>query len=35
MLEDEFLPTYDVSDAVAVVVDADAATPWERSWRST
>ncbi len=28
MLEDEFLPTYDVSDAVAVVVDADAATAW-------
>jgi hypothetical protein len=28
MLEDEFLPTYDVSDAVAVVVDADAITTW-------
>jgi hypothetical protein len=28
MLEDEFLPTYDVSDAVAVVVDADATTTW-------
>jgi hypothetical protein len=28
MLEDEFLPTYDVSDAVATVVDADAATAW-------
>jgi hypothetical protein len=28
MLEDEYLPTFDVSDAVAVVVDADAATTW-------
>jgi hypothetical protein len=28
MLEDEFLPAYDVSDAVAVVVEADAATTW-------
>jgi hypothetical protein len=28
MLEDEFLPTYEVSDAVAVVVDADATTTW-------
>ena len=35
MLEDEFLPTYDVSDAVAVVVDADATTRGWRSWRST
>jgi hypothetical protein len=28
MLEDELLPTYDVSDAVAAVVHADAATTW-------
>lgn len=27
-LVDEFLPTYDVSDAVATVVNADAATTW-------
>jgi hypothetical protein len=29
VLADEFLPAYDVSDGVAVVVDADAATTWE------
>jgi hypothetical protein len=29
MLLDEFLPTYDVSDAVATVVDADLATTWD------
>lgn len=29
MLEDEFLPAYDVSDAVATVVRADAAAAWE------
>jgi hypothetical protein len=28
MLADEFLPVYDVSDAVAVTVQADAATTW-------
>jgi hypothetical protein len=28
VLEDEFLPTYDVSDAVATAVDADAPTAW-------
>ena len=28
MFEDEFLATYDVSDAVAVVVGADAAATW-------
>jgi hypothetical protein len=29
MLFDEFLPTYDVSDSVATVVNADVATTWE------
>ena len=29
MLVDEFLPEYDVSDAVATVVDADLATTWD------
>jgi hypothetical protein len=29
MLVDEFLPVYDVSDEVAEVVDADAATTWQ------
>jgi hypothetical protein len=28
MLVDEFMPVYDVSDAVATVVDADVATTW-------
>jgi hypothetical protein len=28
MLVDELLPTYDVSDSVAVVVDADVSTTW-------
>jgi hypothetical protein len=28
MLVDEFLPVYDVSDTVAMVVDADVATTW-------
>jgi hypothetical protein len=28
MLVDDFMPVYDVSDAVATVVDADAATTW-------
>lgn len=28
MLVDDFLPTYDVSDAVATVVDADVGTTW-------
>jgi hypothetical protein len=28
MLPDEFMPVYDVSDAVAMVVDADLATTW-------
>jgi hypothetical protein len=28
MLVDEFLPIYDVSDAIATIVDADAATTW-------
>jgi hypothetical protein len=28
MLVDEFMPVYDVSDAVATVVDADVATSW-------
>lgn len=28
MLADEFLPIYDISDAVATVVDADPATTW-------
>jgi hypothetical protein len=30
---DEFLPTYDVSDAVAVVVDADVDATWEALMR--
>ena len=29
MLADEFLPIYDVSDAVATVVEADKATTWD------
>jgi hypothetical protein len=29
MLTDEFMPVYDVSDAVATVVDADVAATWE------
>lgn len=29
MLLDEFLPVYDVSDAVAVVVNADGAATWD------
>jgi hypothetical protein len=29
MLVDEFLPIYDVSDAVATVVDADTSTTWD------
>ena len=29
MLVDEFLPVYDVSDAVATVVEADVATTWD------
>jgi hypothetical protein len=29
MLVDDFLPIYDVSDAVATVVNADAATTWQ------
>jgi len=29
MLVDEFLPVYDVSDTIATIVDADAATTWE------
>lgn len=29
MLVDDFLPVYDVSDAVAAVVDADVATTWD------
>ena len=29
MLVDDFLPTYDVSDAVATVVHADVATTWD------
>jgi hypothetical protein len=29
MFADEFLPTYDVSDSVAVVVDADPAATWD------
>jgi hypothetical protein len=28
MLVDEFLPVYDVSDAIATIVDADVATTW-------
>jgi hypothetical protein len=29
MLADEFLPVYDVSDSVAIVVDADSKTTWD------
>lgn len=29
MIVDDFMPTYDVSDAVATVVDADLATTWD------
>ena len=29
MLVDECLPLYDVSDAVATLVDADVATTWD------
>ncbi|HSI80957.1 MAG TPA: hypothetical protein VK919_09930 [Solirubrobacterales bacterium] len=29
MLADEFLPAYDIADAVAAVVDADRGTTWE------
>ena len=29
MLVDEFLPVYDVSDAVATVVEADVGTTWD------
>ena len=29
MLVDDLLPVYDVSDAVATVVDADVATTWD------
>jgi len=29
MFVDEFLPVYDVSDTIATIVDADAATTWE------
>ena len=29
MLVDDFLPVYDVSDAVATVVEADVATTWD------
>lgn len=29
MLADDFLPVYDVSDAVAVVVDAEQSTAWD------
>jgi hypothetical protein len=29
MFADDFLPTYDVSDAIAVVVEADAASTWQ------
>src|SRR5688572_11477806 len=29
MLIDELMPVYDVSDAVATVVDADVATTWD------
>ena len=35
MLEDEFLPTYDVSDGVAVVVDADGNPTWAALMEST
>jgi hypothetical protein len=34
MLIDDFMPTYDVSDAVAVVVDADIATTWNALMRA-
>ena len=33
-LADEFLPVYDVSDAVAVVVDADVAATWQALLRA-
>jgi hypothetical protein len=33
MLVDEFLPAYDVSDAVATVVQADVATTWDALMR--
>ena len=29
MIVDDFLPVYDVSDAVATVVEADVATTWD------
>ena len=29
MLVDDVLPVYDISDAVATVVDADVATTWD------
>jgi len=35
MLEDEFLPAYDVADAVAVVVHANAGTTWAALMAST
>lgn len=31
MLLDEFMPVYDVSDAVATVVEADLAATWEEA----
>ncbi|MCW3016753.1 MAG: hypothetical protein JWO02_3845 [Solirubrobacterales bacterium] len=34
MLSDEFLPTYDVSDAVAVVVDANVDVTWQTLLRA-
>ena len=33
MLVDDFLPAYDVSDAVATVVQADVATTWDALMR--
>ena len=33
MLVDEFMPVYDVSDAVATVVEADVATTWDALMR--
>jgi hypothetical protein len=33
MLVDEFMPIYDVSDAVAMVVEADVATTWDALMR--
>jgi hypothetical protein len=33
MLADEFMPIYDVSDAVATVVEADVATTWDALMR--